>query len=193
MTFGLFVWKKQHHIQWKPQPNGPSIWISACILHNATQHFIIFTWYAWSACMWDSTIVWYYKMMTHPIWQRKKGKHTEWKMKLWNSALYFWCARVCLTIYTSFGVFPWISTLSLSPLIFVCMEMFMYVCIKTFIVTLSLNSIYLHFQNQTIIVLDNPSRHYCHIIVVNGSAWHGTGRNGQMLYVRFDSKVVFHS
>lgn len=131
-----------------------------------------------------------------PIWQKKKGKHTEWKMKLWNSALYFWCARVCLTIYTSFGVFPWISTLSLSPLICVRMEMSMYVCIKTFIVTLSLNSIYLHFQNQNIIVLDNPSRHYCHIIVVNGLARDGTAQNGKeranaLCSIRFESRFSF--
>lgn len=55
MTFGRFVWRRQTFSMAKPQPNGPSIWISACILHNAFEHFIMLdSPYVHSGCMCDT-------------------------------------------------------------------------------------------------------------------------------------------
>lgn len=79
MTFGRFIWRQQTFSMVKPQPNGPSIWISECILHNAIQHFHYAELFV--------RLQWLHVRHTK-WWPRKKNikTHTpyEEKMKLWN-------------------------------------------------------------------------------------------------------------
>lgn len=94
----------------KPQPNGLSIWISACILHNAIQHFIMIdSSCAYSGCMCDT---WNDdpEIYTHTKNTIHRTPYTEQTKESWNYGMFqpfmfFVCDACVLTIYISFCVF----------------------------------------------------------------------------------------